>query len=122
MELNSPRKDPYSSMSRAEKGLEDEGYNHHFEVMDLNEMKDEHGQRYQPDEVQIDQIIRLPEKQLVMSGDKYPREPKAIYAINTKKGTKGILKENMNDAGGEVVEAFLRRVDRNDQLKESYTS
>lgn len=123
MKLNSPRKDPYSSMSRAEEELKEEGYTSHFTVMNEKQLQNKAGHQFQPEEVQLDFVVRLPEKKAFLSNENKSTEPKAIYAINVKDGEKGLVYDPLNKAEeSKVIEGFLRNVDRKDRVKEFYTA
>lgn len=123
MELNSPRKDPYSTMSRAEKELKEEGYTAQFTVMDHDELQNASGKKFGPQEVQLDFVVRLPEKKAFLSNENKVSEPKAIYAINTKDGEKGLVYDPLDKKEeSKVIERFLRNVDSKDSVKEFYTS
>lgn len=131
MELNSPRKDPYSTFAMARKELSNKGYDVEFTVMDETTIRDSEGKEYQPADLTLDHLVRVPnretqEKGSVYAGDvsrqKQHKEVKALYALHAKNGVKGILEEHMNEQGSEVIERFLQNVDRHDALKEYYTA
>lgn len=122
MELNSPRKDPYSNLARAEKALRKKGYTKVITVLDENSAEDDEGQEYQAGDLQIDQIVRLTRKKVFMGNENELKEPRAVYGLQGENGTKCIIIELLNDENSQVVEEFLRKIDRSDELKESYTS
>lgn len=123
MELNSPRKNPYSDSSRAEESLRKAGYDDWMTILDEETGRlEKNGKTYSPQQLQIDRIVRLEEKEVFMSDERKSRPPEAFYALQTNDGNKAIITEKRNDEGSEVVEAFLRRIDRSDELREDYTA
>lgn len=131
MELNSPRKDPYSTFAMARKELSKKGYEAEFTVMDETTIRDSAGNEYQPTDLRMDHLVRVPnretrEKGRVYAGDvakqRQDTEVKALYALNAKNGVKGILEEHMNEQGSDIIDRFLQNVDRHDALKEYYTA
>lgn len=131
MELNSPRKDPYSKFAKAHKDLIKKGYEAEFTVMDEKTLKDKNGEKYSPDDLRLDHIVRFPDRNKKDERGIYAsdvtkqnelEDVEAIYALNSKNGVKGLLTESRDEAGSDVVDRFLQNVDRHDSLQENYTA
>lgn len=122
MKLNSPRRDPYSGLSRAEGQLRKKGYRENFTVMDDNEVQTDAGETYQSKDLRIDHIVRIKENKVFLGDETKVPEAKALYALQAQDGTSGIVIEYMDREESEVIEAFLRQVDRHDDLQEYYAS
>lgn len=122
MKLNSPRKDPYSGLSRAEDRLRKQGYVKEFTVMDEDEVQTDDGKAFKPEDLRIDHIVRIKENKVFLGDENKVPEAKALYALQAQDGTSGIITESIDREEREIIEAFLRQVDRHDDLQESYTS
>jgi len=122
MKLNSPRRDPYSSFSRAENQLRKKGYIEQLTVMDESEVQTDDGKAFQASDLRIDHIVHIKEHKVFLGDDNKVPEAKALYALQAKDGTSGIIIENRDRYESEVIQAFLRQVDRHDNLQEYYAS
>ena len=122
MKLNSPRKDPYSGLSRAEDRLRKQGYVKEFTVMDEDEVQTDDGKAFKPEDLRIDHIVRIKENKVFLGDENKVPEAKALYALQAQDGASGIITESIDREEREIIEAFLRQVDRHDDLQESYTS
>lgn len=120
MELNSPRKDPYSPANKGRETLRDQGYAENFTVKDEKSIADENGNSYAPDDVMIDQILRFDGQKDWLENKGQRNEEVHLYALNANNGVKGIVERNARDNHRAVIDRFLQQVDRHDNLKENY--
>jgi len=122
MQLNSPRKDPYSEFARAERALEKEGYQQALTVIDENTVEAPDGRRYKPADLVVHRIIRTQKKEVYHGDANREPRPGAIFALQGPDNMKGLLKESLDSEESKIVEGFLQQVDRHDDLQENYTA
>lgn len=122
MDLNSPRKDPYSDFALAERQLEKQGYKNTLTVVDENAAETQEGQRFKPADLVLHRIFRAQNREVFLGDDKKNPRPKAIFALQGPNNFRGLIKEMMDSEESKIVEGFLQQVDRHDDLQENYTA
>ncbi len=113
MELNTPRKDPYSSLSQLEETLNKKGFEQKFSVADEDSAHNEKNEVFKASEMSIIELHRLKD-------EKNKTESTMVIALEADNGTKGILIAPFGEGSDATVDRFLQNVDAGQELNKKY--
>ena len=113
MELNSPRKDPYSSVSQVERDLEKKGFKETFSVKDEHTIHDADNREYSSDKISIIELHRIVDRE-------NNSQSLMVIGLEAEDGNKGILKTPFGENADETVDRFLQNVDSKSSLNKKY--
>jgi len=113
MELNSPRKNPYPEVSRAEDDLIEKGFKEKFSVKDDHYMNDTQEHTYSYTDVSIIELYRIADKE-------NNSQSVMVIGLETSNGVKGILKAKYGKDADSTVDEFLRKADAKNSLNKKY--
>lgn len=122
MQLNSPRKNPYSSLSHAEDELKEQGYQQELTILTETEAKDKSGKVYKPQELQLQKVVRLTNNKAFLREENKSSDPVILYGLQAPNGDKFLVKENRLSKNHEVVQNFVIAVDQKSKLEEFYSA
>ena len=113
MELNNPRKDPYSSLSQVEEDLIKKGFKEKFSVKDEHHVHDEKDHTYSSDDITIMELHRIADRE-------NNSQSVMVIGMEASDGTKGILKTPYGKDADSTVDRFLQNVDSKNDLNKKY--
>lgn len=122
MEFRNPHEDPYSAFTQKLEDFQKQGYTTEFKVVDETTLRDDDENTYAPQDLTLNDIYRYTGSKNWFTTKDHTEAPKAIFALSAKNGVKGYVIDGYGEDSDEVVEQFLRNVDRFDELNGNYTS
>jgi hypothetical protein len=122
MQLNSPRKNPYSSLTHAEDELKEQGYDQKLTILTETEAKGKGGKVYKPQDLQLQKVVRLTTNKAFLREEKATSDPVIFYGLQASSGEKFLVKENLLSENHEVAQDFVIAVDQKSKLEEFYSA
>jgi hypothetical protein len=122
MQLNSPRKNPYSSLSHAEDELKEQGYQQKLTIFTETEAQNQSGQVFKPKDLQLQKVVRLTSSKVFLSEENKRTQPTILYGLQASSGEKFLIKENRSSENHQVAQNFVIAVDQKSILEEFYSA
>lgn len=108
MNLNSPRKNPYSSVEQAKRNLANKGYETSFSLSSNGKfLEDGNGNKYSADDLSINHVERFTAKE-------NESEKSTLYAVSAKDGRKGVVEDGFGKSISDELNTFMQQVDSHD--------